>query len=670
MKSCPQCLRTCSDEITFCPHDAAGLTAIEAVTDARLAAAFSRRFRIVRRLGEGGMGTVYLAEQVAVGNQPVALKVSSRRLLDDPQFLMRFQDEAASTGRIRHGNVVTIHESGQADDGTPYIAMELLEGESLADAIKRRGALPPIECAGILLQTARGLNAAHKLGIIHRDLKPDNIYLTRDDENQLIVKVVDLGIAKLRESATRTMTGMVLGTPAYMSHEQAAGMKSDQLDLRSDVYSLGIVVYEMLSGRVPFYSDTPLGFLRKHLLEDPPPFRTIIPELPVLPQIEALVMKALAKDRDQRFASALEFAREFSAASAPVRSEALPRTVVAASPHRESEGQAQEKAEAERHAPKKPEDQELAREPVQENRKNQREPELDRGQQEGAKRVSRASGVFLALLSAFVLAGVIWYVSPIVKDGLERRRLDQLQAAERATTTERSGPAAEAAMLNPKDGLKYVWIPPGTFIMGCSPGDNGCDENEKPAHQVTISKGFWMGQTEVTVGAYKRFARGWSTTMPPPEGNWTDDNKPIANVTWDEAHAYCAWMEGRLPSEAEWEYAARAGSTEARYGPLDEVAWHGDKPGDVAQRRANGFGLYDMLGGVDEWVNDYWGWYGDDSVHSQDPQGPKKGDRRIRRGGASDEIPKCIRVSYRSIDDPSNRLSDGGFRCVWQPMAK
>jgi len=210
--------------------------------DPQLADSLSRRFRLVRQLGAGGMGAVYLAEQIAVGNRPVAVKVLSRKLLDDPNFLLRFQNEAASTGRIHHPNVVTIHESGQADDGTPYIAMEFLEGESLRQAMKRRGPLPVAEVAEILQQAARGLNAAHKLGIIHRDLKPDNIFLTYPDDDAVApvsppakvegppapesppvsnvspppnihVKIVDFGIAKLRESGMHTQTGSLLGAP-------------------------------------------------------------------------------------------------------------------------------------------------------------------------------------------------------------------------------------------------------------------------------------------------------------------------------------------------------------------------------------------------------------------------------------------------------------------------
>ncbi len=311
MKICHTCQQTYSDEVEFCPRDGARLAAQATETEPQLAAGLSRRFRIVRRLGAGGMGTVFLAEQIGVGNRPVALKVLNRKLLDDPDFLLRFQNEAGSTGRIHHANVVTIYESGQADDGTPYIAMEFLEGESLRQALARRGALPVPEVAEILQQAARGLNAAHKLGIIHRDLKPDNIFLTRGDEDETIVKVVDFGIAKLAESAMHTQTGTVLGTPAYMSFEQASGMRSDELDARSDVYSLGVVTYEMLTGRLPFQSDTPVGYLRMHLQDAPPPFRDVQPNLPALPQLESVVMKSLAKNRDQRYSSVLEFARTF-----------------------------------------------------------------------------------------------------------------------------------------------------------------------------------------------------------------------------------------------------------------------------------------------------------------------------------------------------------------------
>jgi formylglycine-generating enzyme required for sulfatase activity len=173
--------------------------------------------------------------------------------------------------------------------------------------------------------------------------------------------------------------------------------------------------------------------------------------------------------------------------------------------------------------------------------------------------------------------------------------------------------------VNSKDGLKYVWIPPGTFMMGCSPGDDKCSDNQKPEHQVTISRGFWIGQTPVIVGAYKHFANSTGGAMPPVpdvqgrplDPGWAHDALPIVEVTWDEAQAYCRWEGGRLPTEAEREYAARGGSRQARYGPIEEIAWYSQNSAlrahEVGEKRANTYGLFDMLGNVCEWVNDRYG---------------------------------------------------------------
>jgi formylglycine-generating enzyme required for sulfatase activity len=207
-------------------------------------------------------------------------------------------------------------------------------------------------------------------------------------------------------------------------------------------------------------------------------------------------------------------------------------------------------------------------------------------------------------------------------------------------------------------------------MMGCSPGDDGCYDNEKPSHQVAISRGFWIGQTQVTVGAYKRFAADTGRQMPhAPNFNrrWADDGMPIVNVTWDDAHDFCAWAGGRLPTEAEWEYAARGGSTAARYGPIDEIAWSFNNSWGhthaVAQKRANGFGLFDVLGNVWEWVNN---WYDQDYYQdspSQDPPGPASGQYRVMRGGSCDSLPRLVRVSDRNWCTPALRIRHIGFRC-------
>jgi formylglycine-generating enzyme required for sulfatase activity len=239
-----------------------------------------------------------------------------------------------------------------------------------------------------------------------------------------------------------------------------------------------------------------------------------------------------------------------------------------------------------------------------------------------------------------------------------------------ATPEDLRRPSLGQVRENRKDGLKYVWILPGTFMMGCSPGDNECLDVEGPPHPVTITNGFWIGQTEVTVGAYKRFAAATGRQMPPAPGfnrGWANDNMPIVNLSWDDAREYCTWAGGRLPTEAEWEYAARGGSKEARYGDIDEIAWYSNNSGgqthDVAQKRANGFGLFDVLGNVWEWVNDW----NDDKYYqsspSQDPTGPTSGQARVLRGGSWYVLPRFARVSDRGRVDPNFRHKTIGVRC-------
>jgi formylglycine-generating enzyme required for sulfatase activity len=234
-----------------------------------------------------------------------------------------------------------------------------------------------------------------------------------------------------------------------------------------------------------------------------------------------------------------------------------------------------------------------------------------------------------------------------------------------------SSQQAGALRENPQDALKYVWIPPGTFMMGCSPDDRDCDQDERPAHRVSLSKGFWLGQTLVTVRGYKRFAADRRVKMPLPpifDPGWARDATPITNVSWNDAHDFCAWTGGRLPTEAEWEYAGRAGSTAVRYGKIDDIAWYFTygvaETHPVAQKRPNAFGLYDMLGNVWELVND---WYAPDYYQTrppQDPAGPAHGTFRVLRGGSWFEHPRYVKVSFRFRDFPDNRYDTYGFRCV------
>jgi formylglycine-generating enzyme required for sulfatase activity len=219
--------------------------------------------------------------------------------------------------------------------------------------------------------------------------------------------------------------------------------------------------------------------------------------------------------------------------------------------------------------------------------------------------------------------------------------------------------AGLGAKVNPKNGLTYVWIPPGQFMMGCSPGNTGCNADAKPVHKVTITKGFWMGQTEVTQEAYIRVAG----TNP---SHFIGQQRPVENVAWDQARTYCEETGSRLPTESEWEYAARAGSTAETYANVDSIAWYRDNSGDethaVKGKLPNAWGLYDILGNVWEWVAGFWGGYPAD--HVVDPQGATGGRARIMRGGSYKYGPWGSQASSRYMVGPAPNGGAIGFRCV------
>lgn len=221
--------------------------------------------------------------------------------------------------------------------------------------------------------------------------------------------------------------------------------------------------------------------------------------------------------------------------------------------------------------------------------------------------------------------------------------------------------AAQAkTKVNPEDGLTYVWIPPGTFQMGCSANDSDCNVSETPARSVTITKGFWIGQTPVTQAAYRKVTGG-------NPGNSQGDRLPAGSLSWSDARTYCERVKMRLPTEAEWEYAARGGSAAARYAPLAQIAWYDANSGgtshEVGQKQANGYGLYDMLGNVWQWVADRYGYYED--ARAVDPQGPPSGEFRMLRGGSWASDASLVRVSLRLWSEPEDRaLNIFGVRCA------
>ncbi len=262
-------------------------------------------YRIVRLIGEGGFGQVYLAENPLI-NRRAAIKVLHPSMAADTELLRRFLNEARAASAIHHPNIIEVFDAGGTAEGAPYILMEFLEGESLQACLARVGSLALPRALDIANQAGSALAAAHFAGIVHRDLKPENLFLVSSHEapGGELVKILDFGIAKIKNSGQAgntqgTRSGLIMGSPAYMSPEQCKD--SADVDLRSDIYSFAIIVYEMLAGRPPHVAATGTELLVLHLTETPLPLRTFAPNVPAY--IEAAVMRALARQREDRFQS-------------------------------------------------------------------------------------------------------------------------------------------------------------------------------------------------------------------------------------------------------------------------------------------------------------------------------------------------------------------------------
>jgi eukaryotic-like serine/threonine-protein kinase len=273
-----------------------------AADDPLIGAVVSDRYRIIRKVGEGGMGAVYQAEHALIEKR-VALKILFQDLTRRPDLVMRFLQEAKSASRIGHENVIDISDFGQSADGLVYIAMEFLEGQDLGKTLKAEKFLPWLRARPILMQITKGLRAAHARGVIHRDMKPENVFLVQKEGRPDFVKVLDFGIAKVvsaddNDGPRLTQTGMIFGTPEYMSPEQAQGHPPDH---RVDVYAVGCIMYHVLTGAVPFTADSFMGILTKHLLEPVVPPRKRRPDLGIPADVEAVCLRAMEKDRDKRW---------------------------------------------------------------------------------------------------------------------------------------------------------------------------------------------------------------------------------------------------------------------------------------------------------------------------------------------------------------------------------
>jgi len=608
-------------------------------------------YQILEKLGEGGMGVVYKALDLSL-DRLVALKALSSDLAHNPELEQRFRTEARAQARLNHVNLATIH-AFLVEQGCAWMVMEFIDGETIASMIQRRGPIPDQDSLPVFRQALLGLGYAHRMGIVHRDIKPGNIMVNR----QGIVKVMDFGIARVVADRGITRTGSHMGTAAYMSPEQVT---NQPIDARSDIYALGVTLYEMLAGRVPFEGTSDFKVMTDHVSSPPPPPTLFYPHIPA--GLVQVVLKALEKNPADRFQTTEEFGAALEQAERvspppPPRPHPLPPPLPGPVP-----------------------------------------PQRNKGPKAGliALGIGIAGIVFLLV----IWVGVVVY-RQLASSGSGSQG-NGSSSSNGDTPVVQAPPTPGQVKVNSKDGQRYAWIPPGTFMMGCSPGDTHCYDDEKPSHTVSILKGFWIRQTPETVGAWKTYRLA---TGKPPLGTTDstgrtnlneanpDENMPVLLMTWGEAEDFCRWAGGRLPTEAEWEYAARAGTTGALYGNLDDIAWYADNSGSqridsnqmiiddrpnyqkhlldygvgphaVGQKQPNGWNLFDTVGNVKQWTED---WYSADFYNSALPlnhSGPAEGTLKVTRGGSWSYFPMAVRVSDRDSADPGGRYSETGVRCV------
>jgi len=625
------------------------------------------KYEILEEIGRGGFAVVYRAHDTEL-DRVVALKVLHPQLTTDPKFIQRFYQEARTAAGLRHPHIVTIHDVGE-EAGQHYLAMAFLPGRTL-DKQLAEGPLPVEQAISIVEQVGSALDAIHGEGLVHRDVKPGNI--TVDDAGQ--ATLLDFGIVRAAEGTRLTTTMAVLGTPEYMAPEQAEIDEAAEVDWRADVYALGVVAYQMLVGRPPFAGRSPTAVLYKHVHEAPPAPSTLNPDLPS--GLEPALLKALAKGREERFQQAGAFAAE------------LRRALLTESQLREREAelaQLYERLHAAATAENWAEvltlgarvqaldaDYRDAPQLVAQARERLQEPR--RGPMPTWVRWAAAGGAILVLLVGLGvgLGPRLFGTSPAALD----------TGAPVAPVEEPAGePAGEPGTTRTRsvDGMVMVHVSGGTFQMGSAEGAPGAEAGEFPQHPVTLD-GFWIDQTEVTNRQYRQCEEAGACQAPSSDCEWGGyehahrADHPVVCVDWYMAAAYCEWAGARLPTEAEWEYAAR--------GPDNFIYPWGNSPpdntllnyaGNVEDTTeigsyldgASWCGALDLAGNVWEWVADWYGKYVSEALAN--PAGPPAGTFKVVRGGSFADGPTCIRAAHRYHDLlPDDPRASLGFRCAGQ----
>ena len=593
------------------------------------------KYELHEILGRGGFGTVYRAIDTSLQRE-VALKVLHPQLTTDPDFLEKFRNEARLVAGLRNPNIVTIFDLGEAD-GRVFIAMDYLPGGSLKQKLEKEGALAYDEAREIVGQICNGLKTAHKKGLVHRDIKPGNILF--DAEGNAVIG--DFGLARaiqLSSTSAASSTGGV-GTPAYRAPELWIG--KPPASPATDIYSLGCVFSEMLTGKELFEGDTTEEILAHHLNLGPSLPETYPAGAPS--SVHLVIERAVKKEVTERYQTAAEFEHALAEAEEHVqvveqKQQTIPEAFeplpveVPAIPEKSEDGLGDSKLK----------------------------PAFDQKPKRG---VWLGIGAGLAMILLLTIGGLSGLISPKIS-AIPPDKTEGLDAG--------------STMVSQMDGMTMVYVPAGKFTMGSPDGVGESDEH--PQHQVYLDA-YWIDQTEVTNAMYEKCVKDGGCTEPLSissyyrkdsyYGNSQYADYPVIYVNWNQAHNYCEWAGRQLPTEAQWEKAARG--TDGRTYP-----WGNESPniylasfnGNVADTTEAGaypdgaspYGALDMAGNVWEWVADWDGDYPSGMVSN--PTGPVSGNARILRGGSGNLNANYIRSAVRFRNSPSSAYYLIGFRCA------
>ncbi|HET6595204.1 MAG TPA: bifunctional serine/threonine-protein kinase/formylglycine-generating enzyme family protein [Anaerolineales bacterium] len=601
--------------------------------------------RIEKLLARGGMAEVYLGSHLNL-ERPVAVKLLHSYIEEEPLLLERFRREAKVVAGLRHPNIVQIFDFDTMD-GHPYIVMEYLKGPTLATYLRhlhqRKKRIPPDQVARLLNELSTAMDYAHRQGVVHRDIKPGNVLLYSKNEDIGLDKplsedveavITDFGLVRIMNTSSQTASGTVSGTPAYMSPEQARG---DPTDHRTDIYSLGIVLYEMLAGRVPFEADSTLTVLHMQIHTTPPP----VPGIPT--QVQAVIDRALLKNPEDRYQSSRELAMDYARATGVATAADATRQPVVTPVPVEVETASPTEVEA---APvlqpvTKPESKPVLEPQVTPRSQSRLDPTPTPAPTSTRSR-SFVPVLLLSVIGLAVLAGGAFFLLSRFR-GSTPPVPTQTVAPEVVNTN--TSPAQTAVPALPSSN-RMVQIPADTYQVGKNPEGT----NQSAVQSISLPA-FWIDQYPVTHTEFQQVSADWS--IPPGK-----ENHPVMGVTWDQADAYCKSVSKRLPKEAEWEAAGRGPGENPPLYPWGEDATDGgntfDLPNDTYEVGTKDFnvsplGVYDLLYNVYEWVGE--------------PYGSLEAGNHILRGARYSTPYDLTFRSDISPDDTQN-VQYAGFRCA------